>query len=62
MTNRKKRLRKGIDSLQEQIELHEMKRRKAEEEGLIELRDYYEKEIEAKKRTLQEKKKILEKQ
>jgi len=62
MTKRKKRLNKGIESLQEQIELHEEKKAKAEEEGLIELRDYYEKEISAKKRTLEEKQKMLDKQ
>ena len=62
MTNRKKRLSKGIESLQEQIEIHECKKSKAEEEGLSELRDYYEKEILAKKKTLEEKQKILDKQ
>ncbi len=30
MTNRKKRLKKGIESLQEQIELHEEKKKLAE--------------------------------
>lgn len=62
MPRRKKRLSKGIASLQEQIELHEEKKAKAGEDGLIELRDYYEKEISAKKRTLEEKQKILDKQ
>ena len=33
MTNRKKRLKKGIESLQEQIELHKEKKKHAEEEG-----------------------------
>lgn len=62
MGNRKKRLAKGIESLQEQIILREGKKVQAEEEGLLELRDYYEKEIAAKKRTLEEKQKILDKQ
>ena len=62
MTKRKKRLAKGIESLQEQVRLHEEKKARAEEDGLIELRDYYEKEILAKKRTLEEKQKMLDKQ
>ncbi|MDO8460643.1 MAG: hypothetical protein Q7S74_06025 [Nanoarchaeota archaeon] len=45
MTNRKKRLQKGIESLEEQIRIHEEKRRQAMEEGKIELADYYDKEI-----------------
>jgi hypothetical protein len=45
MTNRKKRLQKGIESLEEQIRIHEEKRQKAIEEGKIELAGYYEKEI-----------------
>jgi hypothetical protein len=42
MTNRKKRLQKRIDSLQEQIEIHEDKKKNAEEQGNLELIDYYE--------------------
>ena len=30
MTNRKKRLEKGIESIKEQIEIHEEKRKRAE--------------------------------
>jgi glucosamine-6-phosphate deaminase len=45
MVNRKKRLRKGIGSLQKQIELHEQKLKQAEKEGRLELAGYYEKEI-----------------
>ena len=41
MTNRKKRLKKGIDSLSEKITLHEEKMRTAADEGNIELADYY---------------------
>jgi len=61
MASRKKRLQKGIESLNEQIRLHEEKKRKAEEEDNIELADYYEKEIESKKRYKKEKERILEK-
>ena len=62
MTNRKKRLKKGIDSLQEQIELHEGKKRLAEEEKNDGLVSYYEKEIKAKEKAKEEKRAILDKQ
>ena len=45
MTKRKKRLQKGIESLEEQIKIHEEKRMNAIEEGKIELADYYVKEV-----------------
>jgi len=60
MTNRKKRLAKGIASLKKQIEIHEGKEEKAKEEGMEELNKYYIKEIEAKKRDLQKKEKIFD--
>jgi len=50
MTNRKKRLQKGIKSLDKQIKIHEEKRKRAIEEGKIELADYYDKEILSKSR------------
>ena len=50
MVNRKKRLQKGIDSIEKQIELHEEKLRKAQEDDNIELLQYYRKELVAKKR------------
>ena len=50
MTNRKKRLQKGIESLDKQIKIHEEKRKQAIEEGKIELADYYDKEILSKSR------------
>ena len=59
MANRKKRLEKGIESLNEQIEVHEEKLRKAEEDGNIELSDYYKKEIESKRKYKEEKERIL---
>ena len=62
MAKRKKRLQKGIDSLREQIRLHEDKLKHAKEEGMEELVDYYNREIEAKRKTLKEKEDILEKQ
>ena len=62
MTNRKKRLKKGIESIQNQIELHEVKKQHAEDEGNEDLVGYYEREITAKKRAKEEKEAILEKQ
>ncbi len=61
MVNRKKRLQKGIESLEKQINLHEEKLKKAEEEDNIELAEYYKKEINAKKKDKEEKKRLLEK-
>jgi len=58
MVNRKKRLQKGIESIEKQIKIHEEKLKKAEEEDNIELAEYYKKEINAKKRDI-EKKKII---
>lgn len=61
MVNRKKRLQKGIESLEKQIKLHEEKLKKAEEEDNIELAEYYKKEINAKKKDKEEKERLLEK-
>ena len=61
MVNRKKRLKKGIESLEEQIDLHEEKLKKAEDEDNIELANYYRKEINAKKKDKEEKQRILNK-
>ena len=61
MTNRKKRLIKGIGSLEKQLILHKEKLEKAGKEGKIELADYYEKEIEAKKKDKEKKEKLLKK-
>ena len=52
---------KGIDSLKEQIEIHE-KKKKAEEADMKELVGYYEKEILSKEKALKEKKALLDKQ
>ncbi|MEK6868580.1 MAG: hypothetical protein AABX98_07180 [Nanoarchaeota archaeon] len=61
MTNRKKRLQKGIESLEKQITLHQEKLRKAEEENNPELAGYYKKEIISKKNDKEEKERLLEK-
>ena len=59
--NRKKRLQKGIESLREQIKIHEEKRKIAEKEGLIELVRYYDKELISKEEALKKKAGILDK-
>ena len=61
MVNRKKRLQKGIDSLDKQIRLHKEKLNKAEQNDNIELANYYKKEINAKKKDKEEKQRILNK-
>lgn len=59
MPNRNKRLKKGIESLQKQIQLHEEKLKKAQHEGKLELIGYYQKEIESKKKDKEKKEKLL---
>jgi hypothetical protein len=59
---RKKRLKKGVDSMEEQIEIHKKKREKAEEVGMLELMEYYDKEIISKQKDLEKKKRLLDKQ
>ena len=59
---RKKRLEKGIESIQEQIELHEQKKEQAEFEENLELESYYKKEIEGLKKTKERKQEQLDKQ
>ena len=53
---------KGIESPTEQIRLHEDKFREAQEEGLDELADYYKRELDARKKTLKERREMLGKQ
>ena len=62
MANRKKRLKKGIGSIQKQIDIHREKKSLAEDSGNEELVEYYTKEIEAKERAKKEKEAMLEKQ
>ncbi|MEK6850487.1 MAG: hypothetical protein AABX85_02850 [Nanoarchaeota archaeon] len=45
MVKREKRLEKGIESLEKQKEIHQQKRKNAEEAGEEELVRYYDKEI-----------------
>ncbi|MBI1972488.1 hypothetical protein HYS50_00605 [Candidatus Woesearchaeota archaeon] len=61
MPSRKKRLKKGIVSLEEQIRLHEQKLQQAEQEGKLELVGYYRKEIEAKRKDKEKKEQLLKK-
>ena len=62
MTNRKKRLKRGIESLDKQIELHKEKLKQAETQEMLELQNYYEKEIESLKQRKKDKEDILDKQ
>ncbi len=59
---RRKRLQKGIESLQKQIEIHEEKMKRAGQEGNSELEGYYQKEIESKKKDKDRKEVLLDKQ
>ena len=61
MPKRSKRLRKGIESIGEQIELHKEKLKAAERSGNIGLSDYYEKEIESLEAAIRKKRSILDK-
>lgn len=62
MVNRKKRLKKGIESLGKQIGIHIEKQKKAEEEGKIELTEYYKKEILNKEEAKKRKEELLKKE
>jgi len=59
--SRKKRLRKGIGSLEEQISNHVEKMRAAEVRGAQELIDYYRREIQKFEREIAKKKLQFEK-
>ncbi len=61
MVKRKKRLQKGIKSLEKQIKIHEEKKKIAEEGGSEELADYYDREIKAKIRDKERREDLLEK-
>ncbi|WP_456329258.1 hypothetical protein [Archaeoglobus sp.] len=61
MAKRKKRLKKGMESLLDVIAEHEEKKKKAEEEGDWFLVEYYEKEIAKFWRDYEKKKRRLEK-
>jgi len=59
MVNRKKRLKKGIESLKKQIEFHEEKKERVHEEGKTELEGYYKEEIQTLENERKKKKKFL---
>ena len=62
MVKRKKRLKKGVESLEKQIEIHKEKMESAKEEGNFGLEDYYKREIEAKEKDKERKEELLRKQ
>ena len=55
MSKRRKRAKKGIDSIRKQIEIHSEKLQDARKKGNIFLAEYYEKEIESMKAALTKK-------
>ena len=59
---RKKKLEKGIKSIEQQIEIHKQKKKQAEEENRQELADYYGREILSLESQKKKKKEQLEKQ
>jgi len=61
MPKRSKRLKKGIVSIREQIELHKEKLKAAEKSGNIGLTDYYEKEIDSLESAIRKKQSVLNK-
>lgn len=61
MANRKKRLKKGIESLKKQIQIHEEKKQEAEEQDNEKLVRYYEYEIENLEKVKKQKKEMLKK-
>ena len=61
MVKRKKRLGRGIKSLEKQIALHKDKRKKALAEGRLELVEYYSREIQARGRDVNKKKRLKNK-
>lgn len=58
--NRKKRLKKGIESLEKQIDIHKDKLKEAVGEGNEELALYYEKDIERLFKEKEKKKRLVE--
>lgn len=60
--NRKKRLEKGIESIEEQIKLHESKLKEAEEAGEEELVEYYRKDLARLEKQKEQKEEKFEKQ
>ena len=60
--NRKKRLEKGIESISEEIKIHEEKLKEAEEEDKEELVEYYHKDIARLKKQKEQKEEKFNKQ
>ena len=60
--NQKKRLEKGIESIEEQIKVHREKLKEAEEAGHEELVNYYYKDISRLEKQKEQKEDKLEKQ
>jgi phage shock protein A len=60
MPNRKKRLKKGIESIKEEIEKHKQKRASAISEGDEDLSKYYDKEIRGMESQIERKKEIAD--
>ena len=58
--NRKKRLKKGIESLEKQIDIHKDKLKEAVSDGNEELAVYYEKDIERLYKEKEKKKRLSE--
>jgi phage shock protein A len=56
---RKKRLEKGIKSLEKQVEIHKQKLKQAVEQGNEELAGYYEKDIKRLENELKKKKGMI---
>ena len=56
---RKKRIEKGIESMKKQIEIHKEKLANAKDAKDFDLEDYYDREIAAKKKDLEEKEKLF---
>ena len=58
---RKKRIVKGIESLEKQRKIHEEKKAMAKREGKQELAEYYEKELEKFEKEVLKKRKLFRK-
>lgn len=61
MTNRKKRLKRGIESIEKEIGKHLQKREQALKDGKIELAEYYDTEISGLIKSKENKENKLEK-
>jgi len=62
MVNRKKRLERGIVSIDKQIKIHLEKQARAKEKGNLELEGYYGKEISGLENTKKKKEEMLKKE